>query len=96
MKIQNEDKKFREKVVEILKKKKCNSPCPRCSSRDWSIEGFLNQSLQQPMLWAGMVIGSPSIPSVIIICTNCGFMSHHALGSLGLLPKQHHSGENGD
>jgi len=96
MKIQDKDKKFKEKVIEILKEKNVILPCPRCSGRNWSIEGFLNQSLQQPMLWQGMVIGGPSIPSAVVVCTNCGFISQHALGSLGLLPKQHHSGENGE
>ena len=96
MKIKNEEKEFREKVVEILKEKNVNLPCPRCSGRNWSIEGFFNQPLQQPIFWQGLAIGGPSIPSVVVICKNCGYISQHALGALDLLPKQHKIGGNGD
>ena len=95
MKTQNKDQKFREKVVEILKEKNVILPCPRCSGRNWSVEGFFNQPLQS-IKWQGVVFGGPSIPSVVIVCKNCGFMSQHALGTLGLLPKKHYPGGNGD
>ena len=45
------------------------------------------------------VLGGPSIPSIAIVCSKCGFISSHALGVLGLLPKQidesQKGGENG-
>jgi len=95
MKIKNEEKEFREKVVEILKEKNVNLPCPRCSGRNWSIEGFFNQALQSTER-QGSVIGGPSILSAVVICKNCGYISQHALGALDLLPKQHKIGGNGD
>ena len=60
-------------------------PCPRCASTEFSVaDGYLNQTIQGEL--SGVVIGGPSIPSALIVCTNCGFMSQHALGALGLLP----------
>lgn len=87
MKVVNEDKEFKEKVVNALKERNAVLPCPRCSSQTWSIGGFFNQALQSPQ-WQGLVIGGPSIPSVVVICDQCGFLSQHALGVLDLLPKQ--------
>jgi hypothetical protein len=31
-------------------------------------------------------LGGLGIPSIAIICNRCGFISQHALGTLGLLP----------
>jgi len=35
-----------------------------------------------------MVIGGPSVPSVVTACNRCGYLSQHTLGTLGLLPKE--------
>ena len=62
-------------------------PCPRCASTEFTVaDGYLNQTIQTEL--TGLVIGGPSIPSALIVCTNCGFISQHALGVLGLLPPQ--------
>jgi len=36
-----------------------------------------------------VVLGGQILPSVMVICTNCGYMSQYALGILGLMePKK--------
>jgi hypothetical protein len=31
--------------------------------------------------------GGQTVPAAAIVCNRCGFLSQHALGALGLLPK---------
>jgi hypothetical protein len=47
-------------------------------------DGFFNNSVQTNFE-AALVLGGPSIPTIALICSNCGFISQHALGVLGLL-----------
>lgn len=77
----------KQKIVDALHKKRANRPCPRCDEKNFTLlDGYFNQSIQQS-LTAGVILGGPSIPSIVILCNNCGYMSQHALGVLGLIPK---------
>lgn len=59
--------------------------CPMCTHETFSlVGGYLGNPLQ-PQL-GGLTLGGPLIPTAAIVCENCGFLSQHALGSLGLLP----------
>lgn len=56
-----------------------------CSNQGFSLaEGYFNNILNFD-LKGGMVLGGPTIPTIALICNNCGFTSQHALGVLGLL-----------
>ncbi len=75
----------KKKAIDSLNKKGVKKVCPMCGNNNFVIaDGYFNQTMQGN-LQAGIIIGGPSIPTVAIICTNCGFISHHALGALGLL-----------
>ena len=95
--ISNEEK---QKIVLELNKR-INSgeiKCPMCGNKHFIIaDGYFNTIMQDSL--NGIVLGGPSIPSIPIICNRCGFISSHALGILGLLPKQtgndQKGGENG-
>ena len=81
------DKDQRDKIISRLEEKGVKLPCPRCGNNSFSlIDGYFNQTIQNEL--KGLVIGGPSIPSVITACNQCGFISQHALGALGLLPPQ--------
>ena len=60
--------------------------CSVCGKREFSLvgEGFANQPLQQNTS-GGLVIGGPSLPSVVLICRNCGNTLYFNLGVLGEL-----------
>lgn len=78
----------KQKIVDILSKKGANQPCPRCNEKTFTLlDGYFNQSIQQT-LTAGFIMGGPSVPSIVVVCNNCGYMSQHALGVLGIMPKQ--------
>ena len=76
-----------DKIIKILSERGAVLPCPRCGNNSFNIvDGFFNHSIQTD--FSGMVIGGPSLPCAIIVCTNCGFLSQHALGTLGVLPEK--------
>jgi ribosomal protein S27AE len=74
------------KIKEALFKKGIKA-CPMCSNKSFTlVEGYFNNTIQTN--FTNVLIGGTSIPSAVLVCSNCGFMSQHALGVLGLLPKE--------
>lgn len=77
-----QEKKTR--IINTLGERGANNPCPRCGNSTFTIlDGYFNQPLQRDV--KGIVIGGRSVPSIAVACTNCGFLSQHAIGILGLL-----------
>lgn len=75
------------KIIETLKEKGVTLPCPRCGNNNFTImDGYFNQPIQTEL--GGLVLGGPSVPSIVLVCTRCGFLNQHALGVLGLLPEE--------
>ncbi len=76
-----------QEIIAALQSRGVRLPCPRCGSSQFEVlDGYFNQTAQPHL--QGLVIGGPSVPSAVVVCNHCGFMSQHALGVLGLLPKQ--------
>jgi hypothetical protein len=76
------------KVVGALNERGADKlPCPRCGNSGFAlVDGFFSHPLQKET--AGLVLGGPVVPAVATVCMKCGFISEHALGVLGLLPKE--------
>ena len=73
-----------EKAIAALRTKGVNRPCPRCGAPKFSVVGETNIPLQEnPSVFS---IGGPSIPTVLVACDNCGYITQHAQVSLGLVP----------
>lgn len=78
-------KKKKEEIAKILDEKLKGIKCPMCHKDSFIIaDGYFNNVLQDNL--DGLVLGGSTIPTISIICSNCGFVSQHALGALGLLP----------
>ena len=74
-------------LTERLAKYAKPSVCPMCGHAHFTIaDAYLSNTLQTD--FNSVTLGGPSIPSLAIICTNCGFISQHSLGILGLLPAE--------
>jgi predicted nucleic-acid-binding Zn-ribbon protein len=72
------------KIKRILDERGVSQPCPRCSNKNFTMaKGYFSQPIQAQL--SGYLEGR-ALPSIAIICDNCGYISQHALGSLGLLP----------
>lgn len=72
-------------LIRIITDRVHTFECPMCHKQSFTIvDGYLIQNLQKSM--DSYTIGNgPLLPSVAIVCNNCGFMSQHNLGILGLL-----------
>jgi ribosomal protein S27AE len=74
----------RQKIVEIFKQKGVTLKCPMCgNSKFILIDGYFTNLLQGDLKY--YTIGGTSIPTIAATCSNCGFISQHSLGILGLL-----------
>lgn len=77
------EKETKEKIRKALQEKGVNKPCHRCDIGAFDIVGYGFVTLNNTP--ADIKIGGPGIPSVLIACVNCGLITEHALGPLGLM-----------
>ena len=83
MKIIPDEKK--QQIINVLQQKGVNRPCPKCNHNNFTlVDGYFNQVIQPEL--KGITLSGPAVPSVVTVCTNCGYISQHALGVLGLMP----------
>ena len=74
----------RDKIVELLNDKIPNISCPMCKNKQFIIaDGYFVNSIQTD--FNSIIIGGDFIPTIPVICNNCGFISQHSLGVLGLI-----------
>jgi hypothetical protein len=75
----------KERIKAEVLKKIPNLTCPMCQNKNFTMaEGYFSNTMQTD--FSSFSIGGQAIPTIGIICNNCGFVSQHALGILGLLP----------
>ena len=72
-------------ITDALKSKQVNKPCPRCDASTFTVIGESEISVKQPS--SGLLSSNVqlSIPTVVLACENCGFISQHAQVALGTL-----------
>jgi uncharacterized Zn finger protein len=74
----------KKKIVAKLTEKRVNVKCPMCGNDKFTvIDGYIRNDLQSD--FNNLNLGGPAIPSVAIACLNCGYISQHSVGILGLL-----------
>lgn len=73
----------KQKIIRALSEK--ISKCPMCGNVNFGIiDGYFFNIIHDNL--ESIKLGGTSIPTVAIVCKKCGFVSQHALGTLGLLP----------
>lgn len=74
----------KQKVVDWLNKKGKTANCPVCQANSWMV----GDDLINAMLFAGnnVIIGGPTYPMAILVCTNCAYTRHFMAVPIGLLP----------
>lgn len=73
-----------ELIASALNSRGAGRPCHRCGATNWNLEnGLAMQTVQAAT--PGMILGGPSMPLAVVVCTRCGVVNFHALGALGLL-----------
>lgn len=56
--------------------------CPRCSDGKWMVSEYARIEVQATI--DRNSDAGTTIPTIMIVCENCGFISQHALQPLGL------------
>lgn len=73
-------------IAKILSERVGNFVCPICGKGHFSlVDGYSSQGLNED--YRKTILSTKVIPFVMLVCDNCGFISQHALGTLGLLNK---------
>ncbi len=74
---------YKEKIAAKLYEKGVNQPCPRCASFNFEVVGQTLLALaENPQ---NIIVGGPAVPSAIIACSHCGFITLHAISALNLM-----------
>ena len=74
----------KKKILEVLLSKTKRLTCPMCQNHDFQLsDGYFLNIMQ--IEFETLAIRGTAIPTIGVICKNCGFLSQHALGPLGIL-----------
>lgn len=80
------EKERANQIIQALSKKGANKPCPRCGHLHFGVVAETSIPItSEPAI---IMPGWPVVPTVIVTCNNCGFVTQHALGALGLAPEE--------
>ncbi len=82
---------LKDKIIAGIDKKVPQIQCPICKkSHLTAVDGFFAHDLQSSL--GSRMIGGKNIPTIPIVCTNCGYVMEFTAGSLGLLPQPPQTG----
>lgn len=74
----------RNQIIKALSERIGNFTCPICHKGHFSlIDGYSSHALTDN--YRIINIDGKIIPFVMLACDNCGFISQHALGTIGVL-----------
>jgi hypothetical protein len=75
---------LKERIIAELEKRGAKLPCSRCGHRQFGLlDDFAR--IDQQSDFKNISLGGPAIPCVMVACNNCGNISFHAVGVLGLM-----------
>jgi hypothetical protein len=69
------------RIIAALKMRGAGS-CPRCRDSQWTVSEFSRIEVQATM--DRNTAEGTTIPAIMIVCENCGFIAQHALQPLGV------------
>ena len=80
-----EEKK--KQIADALSKRIGIIVCPMCHQSKYTlIDGFIGEQIQDD--YKKIVLGRRMIPSVMLVCNQCGHIDKFALGVLGLMESE--------
>lgn len=74
-------------IIRLLEERGANRPCHRCGQDKFSVIDKYSYLSLQDEITGPLQIGGAAVPVVLVACNNCGAITAHAVGALGLLPK---------
>jgi ribosomal protein S27AE len=77
----------KQQIIDALREHGAERPCPRCGNVDFLlIDGYFHRGVQSRL--DRIEVGGQGVPTIALVCNQCGFIAEHALGALGLLPEE--------
>ena len=73
----------KQKIIDALMRVGGIRPCPRCGNPNFATAEALCARILQPSL-PNMSLSGMFVPTCLIYCLRCGFISEHAIAVLGL------------
>lgn len=87
----NEERK--KQIISALNQRVSSFVCPICHQARYTfVEGYTVDTVQED--FKDVQLGGRIIPSVVLVCGNCGHIDRFSLGLLGLMEKEEQSEEN--
>jgi hypothetical protein len=73
----------KQQIMNALKEHGVKGSCPRCGTDSWAlVDGYVYHPVGDD---AGrLVIGGRTLPTISLLCANCGYLSEHSPVVLGL------------
>jgi hypothetical protein len=79
--------KNKENIIKKIQEKAKILKCPVCGETQMILgDGFFAHDIQLDL--KNRTMGGLNIPTIPIVCSNCGLIREFAAGVLGLLPKE--------
>lgn len=76
--------KEKELITKAINERISTMKCPMCGNSSFLfVDGYMLQKSQRQLYLDSQL--DHILPTVMIVCANCGFVSQHALGTMGLL-----------
>ncbi len=77
----------KEDIIKKINERAKNLRCPVCSNVHMIIgDGYFAHDIQKD--FTNRIMGGKNIPTIPIICSNCGLVREFSVGILGLLSKK--------
>ncbi|MBR4007303.1 hypothetical protein [Fibrobacter sp.] len=76
------------RIINKLTEKGAVLSCSRCGHQFFSVLDGNAKIILDENIDANIRIGGPTVPVAVVVCANCGAITMHALGALGLLDEQ--------
>ena len=75
---------MKKKIAKVMSERVGHFVCPIChQSRYTFVDGYTIDPVQDD--YKAMQIGGKIIPSILLVCNNCGHIDRFSLGVLGLM-----------
>lgn len=62
--------------------RRIRQPCPRCGNGQFDLQGYSFRRFSETP--GDLDLVGPAFPTLLSICTNCGFIAEHAAHVLGI------------
>ena len=73
------------RIVEALKARGVDKPCPRCGHLHFGVVAETTIITTEP---GRQILTDLVVPTVIVACNHCGYVTQHALGALDIRPEE--------